>query len=297
MEAVMQDYVRFLAIANERSVSRAAERLSVSQPAMSRTIAQLEARLRTNLFKRTATGVELTGSGRILYEYASRAVRAIANAENDIEHAESRRNIILYIGAGDGWGFGRLPGLIRRFAEDNPNVDVTLEVADLEGRIEGLKNGRFDLAFGIVPPEFLATGTFEFLPMAEATFDVYCDRDHPLVRAGRPPSAEELRAYPWINHRPEFDILPRERRASGRSYSVRTNSMLSVVEIMRGSSFLVAASKWFHDFLLRSDLVRLCEDTESPVFRSGAIFPRKEGLRPHARSFLNGALASYHMGA
>ena len=285
----MDTYLRFLAVADERSISRAAARLNVSQPALSRTISLLEARFGTSLFERTASGVELTAAGTILYEYANRAARAISNAEDAIRHSEARGKLTLTMAAGDGWAYGILPDVIRQFSSDHPTADLRLETMDLETRTQGLKNGSFDLAFGVLTPEYLATGTVEFLPLMEARYDVYCHMDHPLAHLSgrREPSAEELLSYPWINHKFEYDYDPSLSLRTDRNYAVRTNTMLSAIEIMQGSPFLISTAKWFWRFFERNNMRRICEDMESPVFRSGVAFMRRDALRPLDREFLD----------
>ena len=288
----MDAYLRFLAVANERSISRAAMRLHVSQPAMSRTISLLEAQYGTSFFQRTAAGVELTAAGTILYEYANRAARAISNAENAIQHAEARGRLMLTVAAGDGWAYGILPDVIRQFCAVHPTVALRLETMDLEARTQGLKNGDFDLAFGVLSPEYVATGTFEFLPLLEGRYDVYCHADHPLARIAsrRPPTAEELLRYPWINHKFEYDYDPSLLQRTDRNYAVRTNTMLSALEIMQGSQYLVSTAKWFRKFFERNGMKRICEDHESPVFRSGAIIRQRDALPPMEQKFLDAVI-------
>ena len=288
----MDSFTRFLAVADEKSISRAAARLNVSQPALSRTISLLEDRFGTDLFKRTAAGVELTSAGTILYEYANRAARAISNAENAIQHAEERGKLILTIAAGDGWAYGILPDVIRSFSQAHPSVAVRLETMDLESRTQGLRNGNFDLTFGVLSPEYIATGTVEFLPLLEAPYDVYCHVGHPLARLspGREPSPEELLAYPWINHKFEYDYDTSLSLRTARNHAVRTNTMLSAIEIIQGSPFLISTAKWFRHFFERNNMHRLCEDNESPVFCSGAVFQRSDALRPIDKLFLDAVI-------
>jgi DNA-binding transcriptional LysR family regulator len=285
----MDDYVRFLAVANEQSISRAGELLHVSQPAMSRTIALLEARFGTSLFRRTATGVELTEAGTVLYEYANRAVRAIDNAVSTIRHAEARGRLVLSLAAGDGWGYGILPPIIRQFCRDNPQVSVRLETIELDMRIQGLKNGNFDLAFGILFPELRYAQTFEFVPLMEAKFDVYCHAGHPLatIARERPIRDSDLLAHPWINYKFKFDYDWIRNLGTNREFEINTNNLLSTIEIMQESNYLTSAAKSFHGFFERNNIVSIGEDPESPLFRSGAVYVERRSLRPIAKKFLS----------
>ena len=73
----------FVVVAEEGNITRAAQRLHISQPPLTRQIQQLEAELDTALFERTSRGVELTDAGRVLLEDARQVLR-------DVEHAEGR---------------------------------------------------------------------------------------------------------------------------------------------------------------------------------------------------------------
>jgi len=145
----MDDYLRFLAVAEHRNISRAAEALNISQPALSRTIRLLEDRYGTPLFERTPQGAELSDAGKTLYIYASRAVRALNNAREEIDHSLHQTRLILPICSGDSWGYGILPHVIESYRRDNPEVSIHLDVIEHDARMRGLETRRHDVAFGV----------------------------------------------------------------------------------------------------------------------------------------------------
>lgn len=281
----MEDYIRFLAVAEHRSISRAAEALHISQPALSRTISLLEARYRTPLFHRTPQGVELSDLGKVLFIYASRAVRAIDSAREDIENSLSRTNLHLTVCCGDSWGYGILPRIVGRFCRENADVSVRLDVVEHEVRMRGLETRYYELAFGVISPEFLASGKYEFEPLVEAPYDIYCDSEHPLRRKGQI-APEDLLEYPWINHRFEYDYDPSLAQRTHRHFALRTNALLHAIGALRGSTFLLSTAKTLKGHFARFGIVPLMEDPESPRFVSGAVRPRDVDLRPMARKFL-----------
>lgn len=282
----MDAYTRFLAVAEHRSISRAAQALHVSQPALSRTIAQLEEEYRTPLFLRTRHGVELSEAGKTLFLYASRAVRAIDNAREEIHHALGETRLVLRICSGDSWGYGVLPGIIRRFLIDHPDITITLDVLDHESRIRSLDTRSHAIAFAVVSPEMLASEKYDFEPLIRAPYDIYCDENHPLRRKARV-SAEDLLGYRWIGHKFEYDYDPASALRTRRVFTLRTNAMLQAIEAMRGSQFLLSTAKTLAGHFGRAGIVPLVEDPESPVFVSGAITAREAHLRGPARKFLS----------
>lgn len=282
----MEEFRRFLAVANSLSISRAAEHLHVSQPALSRTIALLEERFRAPLFRRTAAGVELTESGIVLYEHASRAISALTNAEEEINHAQRQGRLSISIGAGDSWGYGILPTIIREFGIENPDISIRVDIVDHETRMDGLRNGTYEIAFGVASPKFETAATHVFTPLIKAPYDIYCAESHPLLRLDRWDQAD-LFAYPWINHKFEYDFDASQWQKTGRNYMMRTNTMLNTIEIVRGSPYLISTAKTFRDIFQRNGIVKLMEDPMSRIFVSGAIYLSRTPLRTAARKLLS----------
>lgn len=257
----------------------------MSQPALSRTIAQLEARFQAALFRRNAAGVELTAAGSVLYERASAAARSLRDAQEEIDAIERQEELSLTLAAGDGWGFGILPPVIRRFTELYPSVQLRRDVADHDTRMSGLRSGRYELAFGIVSPMHEASPLYRWSPIVRVRYGVFCRADHPLVKAGRV-GPGELAVSSWINHHLEYDIQPSQLLNSGRRYPVRTNTMLNAIEIVRGSDLLISTAKPLRELFERNGIVYLMEDPISPLFVSGPIQIDRVSLRPPARRFV-----------
>src|SRR5437868_6918270 len=99
----------FRAVAEEKSVSRGAERLMVSQPAVSKQLAQLERSLGVRLLDRHPRGVRITAAGEVLLTYARRIFAAEAEAEAAIEELRGLRRGRLRVGASTTIGVYLLP--------------------------------------------------------------------------------------------------------------------------------------------------------------------------------------------
>ncbi len=285
----MDDINRFLLVAEVKSISRAAKILRVSQPALSRTISQLEKRFQAALFHRTAAGVELTPAGSVLYEKASTAARSLRDAEEEINVIKQAGELTLTIAAGDGWGFGILPPIMRQFAGLYPSVQLRLDVVDHDTRMTGLRNGNYELAFGIVSPTYESSPVFRWSPVVRVRYGIYCRTGHLLLKKHRV-SPADLASASWINHHLEYDIQPSQLLNSGRRYPLRTNTMLNAIEVVRGSDLLISTAKPLRDLFKRNGIVYLMEDPISPLFVSGPIQVDGAPLRPPARRFMKLAL-------
>jgi DNA-binding transcriptional LysR family regulator len=138
----------FVAVASERSFTKAAERLNMAQPPLSRRIQEIEEEVGVPLIDRTARPLALTTAGRLFYEQALQVLQRIDQMEATIQQfvlAERPRFVIGLIPSGF---HARLPQVIRRFRLLAPDVDLSLsELTSLE-QVAALKDGRIDVGLG-----------------------------------------------------------------------------------------------------------------------------------------------------
>ena len=99
MNINLELYKTFYYVAKNESISRAANELSISQPAISKSIKTLEEQINTNLFIRKRDGVELTEAGETIYKKIKDAMDLIYSAENDLEVLTNMESGIINIGA------------------------------------------------------------------------------------------------------------------------------------------------------------------------------------------------------
>jgi DNA-binding transcriptional LysR family regulator len=137
----------FVAVAEEMNFTRAADRLEMTQPPLSRQIQQIEDTVGLPLFVRGARPLKLTEAGRIFYAQAKRLVD-----ESDELVPLTRKLAQLaervVVGFVPSTIYGALPEVIRAFREASPNIEVSLlEMFTLE-QINALKGGRIDIGFG-----------------------------------------------------------------------------------------------------------------------------------------------------
>jgi DNA-binding transcriptional LysR family regulator len=122
----------FVEVARHRSVSRAAEALFLTQPALTARLQGLERDLGARLFVRTPRGMKLTEAGHAFHPYAVRALDALADGRMQVNALERGGAGRLVIGAAPAVGTYVLPGLLRRFAESHPRVGVSVRTGHSE---------------------------------------------------------------------------------------------------------------------------------------------------------------------
>jgi len=186
----------FLGVAQERNFTRAAERLHVAQPALSRQVRQLERELGVELLHRTTHEVELTEAGRFLLERGPallagadelwRGVRGYGNGE--------RGTVVVAYGASA--SYETAPRLLRALAERRPEIAVTTRVNSVAEILAGLADGSIDLGIVRCPP---ARPDLEPRTIRRERQGLLLRRDHPL--AARPEVAlAELDGEPLLMH-------------------------------------------------------------------------------------------------
>jgi DNA-binding transcriptional LysR family regulator len=138
----------FIAVAEESSLGRAAHRLHVSQPALSQQISDLENELGLKLFTRNSRGVELTEAGRAFLIGGRRLLVTVEQAAEQAREAAKGERGRLVIGSLGTGIISFLTGVLSRFRERHPLVEVTLLRMNNRAQIEALLNGSIMLGIG-----------------------------------------------------------------------------------------------------------------------------------------------------
>ena len=126
MEQNLSLYHIFNAVAEEGNISKAAKKLYISQPAISKAISHLEQNLDTQLFIRGSRGVVLTDSGKLLYEHTSAAFRHLDKAEENLSRNKKLGIGHLKIGASSTLCKYVLLPVLRGFNEQYPNIRISI---------------------------------------------------------------------------------------------------------------------------------------------------------------------------
>jgi DNA-binding transcriptional LysR family regulator len=138
----------FVAVADEGNFNRAAERLNIAQPPLSRAIQQLESQVGAALFDRASRPVRLTDVGRLLYNQALQMLLRIEDVEAMVKAAATSQRRRFVIGFVASTIYARLPELIREFRMAAENVELVMVESSTLEQIAALKDGRIDIGFG-----------------------------------------------------------------------------------------------------------------------------------------------------
>jgi len=262
----------FLAVTRHMNFTRAAEERFLSQPAVSRQVQQLSARLGVRLFEQVGRSLHLTDAGRTLVPLAEGLLGDMERvAEAVQEHRRAGRGR-LRIGASSTPGTWLLPELLGRFHRDWPEVELHYTVENSHAIERRLVRNELDLGFMGRPPE---RPELVAARLADDRIVVFCGPDHPLAGGARM-GLEVLTDELWVIRergsatRQAFEAwLERTGEAMGRTIELgSTEAIKAMVGSGVGVSFM---SRLGLDRDLREG--RLCElageglDLVRPIYR------------------------------
>lgn len=142
----------FLAVAKTGGFSTAANRLFITQPAVSKRIATLEQQLAAKLFDRIGRQVVLTEAGRTLLPRAQQLLSDMADARRAIENLSGEVSGVLRIGSSHHIGLHRLPPVLKQYAKRYPKVELDLSFVDSEAAWQQVLQGELELGLLTLPP-------------------------------------------------------------------------------------------------------------------------------------------------
>jgi DNA-binding transcriptional LysR family regulator len=169
----------FIQVAKLQSFSHAAKTLMISQPAVSKSVQELESQLDTVLIDRTGRGVALTEAGRLLHEYGQEIFAAERAAETALEQLADLQRGQLSIGASNTVGTYLLPSILGRFHRRYPAIKLSLEIGNTQQIVRQLHRLPLDLAFVEGP---VRGDSVQVVDWRQDEVVIIAASDHPLAQ-------------------------------------------------------------------------------------------------------------------
>ena len=184
----------FLAVAEELLFARAAEKLHIEQSPLSRTVKELEEELGVQLFIRTSRSTRLTLARRLFLKNVPRVFTALEQARESVKSAAYGFHGQLRIALSDGITPSRLPALLARCREEDPEMEIRLFEVSLAQQLKGLHDDLYDAGFSMA--DEVGDGII-VEPAWEEELMVAVPARHPALAYKRIPLEEVLR-YPLV---------------------------------------------------------------------------------------------------
>ena len=230
----------FVAAAEELHFGRAAERLNMTQPPLSRQIQLLEHALDVKLLERTSRSVQLTPVGRAFLPEARRVLRITESAAMMAKRVARGEAGTITIGSSGGSSYSFLPRLVALATAEMPDVDIVLRELVTTAQIEALGANRIDLGLVRLPIDRRGLGVMCVL---REQLMVAMPRNHPLAKGGDP-AVRDLDRQDFIMYSPTenryfHDLVTSVLRASEVlpnyvQYIHQIHTILGLVGVGRG---------------------------------------------------------------
>ena len=288
----------FLTIAKEHSISKAAERLYLSQPYLSQYLAKLEGSLGVVLLDRSHSPLKLTPAGELFHAYLERQSFLDRQLVSDLRDIQDRKRPVLHLGVSPWRGSILLPDVLPLFEKQYPDVQVVLHEAPVP-ELGALAEANVIDFCVMQPPSDLTELTYE--PVMRERIFLVCHRDYPTLQ-GQYSAYDDPKPFPDLRllEHERLMMLPPDWRLSRLLYntfsvhSVEPQNLLITTNTT--TAINLAAEKLGFAFLQESGvsrtpyLDRLACFTigEPPLSCPLAVVYKKNGfLSPAARTFID----------
>jgi DNA-binding transcriptional LysR family regulator len=171
----------FVAVGEEQHYGRAAQRLRVAQPALSRQIQDLEGEVGFKLFERLPRGVKLNAAGKLFLEDARRILKEVNEATARAARVARGQSGTLRVGFTENASWrGVVPESFRRFREMQPGAELQLQPSPSLVQLEAIRSGRLDAGFVFNMPK--ADPELDRLPVTMQRIELAVPSGHPLTK-------------------------------------------------------------------------------------------------------------------
>jgi DNA-binding transcriptional LysR family regulator len=230
------------AIGEEGNICRAAEMLSMSQPAASRLLRDLEQIIGADLFERQARGVKANWYGQALIRHSRNALSSLTEAAAEIDALKDGRTGQVNVGSIAGPAVSLVPLALTRLAHDYPFVRVNLTVETSSRLLQLLDDGQIDIVIGRLPAR-ADDARFTFDRLAEERVCAVVRTGHPLrqkAHLGLPDLVGERWIVPPVATalRQRFELMFRESGLECPTRLMEMTSPLVLTKLLSGTDFI-----------------------------------------------------------
>jgi DNA-binding transcriptional LysR family regulator len=281
----LRQIAAFQAVLEHGTLGLAARALNVTQPALSRTVKQMEDRLGVPLFERHVSGMLPTPFGRALERHAALLLRESANAVEEIQALRGLSKGSVKVGAVGSVLARQLPAALSEVLSRSPGLSVQITEAVDEVLAEALVNYEIDLAIGRSIRE-----TDAVVPVADTGWDdevhIMAAPDHPVRRGTQPLPLAALRGDRWAmpprgsSPREDLHQLFVQHGVEPPVITIETRSVLAMKAMMVGAGFLTCMPEpLVATEIAAGSLAPLPLDVVLPR-RHFFVYRRRQGLLP-----------------
>lgn len=178
MNTDLELYRIFCEVVKNKNISKTAEKMYVSQSAVTQSIQKLENLLGGKVFHRNKNGVELTEEGKNLYEYIKDSIETINNAENIFSKYINLEKGRIRIGGGNALTSSLILNQLISFIEKYPNIEISIISGITDSLVQKLENGELDIVVLNLPYKNKKYSNIEFVPLKKSIFCFFASKEY-----------------------------------------------------------------------------------------------------------------------
>ncbi|MGW2659199.1 LysR family transcriptional regulator, partial [Streptomyces sp. NPDC001478] len=220
----LQQLTYFVAVAETRHFTRAAEEVHVSQPSLSQQIRALENELGAELFSRARGNITLTDAGEALLPLARRILADADTARHEVQELAQLRRGRVRLGATPSLCTGLLPDVLRAFHDRHPGIQLLLEEGGSHDLVRELARGALDLALVVLPLP-AASPALTTVELLQEDLVVVSAADAPRPGRGGEVRIPDLEGVPLVMFRHGYDGASCDPRAMRRGDGLEVRRM------------------------------------------------------------------------
>ncbi|MDC7232847.1 MAG: LysR family transcriptional regulator [Spirochaetales bacterium] len=290
----------FQAVAETSSVLRAAEKLHISQPALSRSLKILEEIMDVPLFIRRNKGVEITEYGKVLYKQVCSMGNEFRYALQEIDYIKNKDIRQLRVGSGLVWQYGVLPNAVLQYSKEFPDMQMKIITGYSQTLYEQFLEGHFDLIFcdigSLKPSEGVV---FEHL--MNVFFSFFASWRHPVF-AKESHSEMDLRLYDFavFSHNNQIAEDAKDDHQISAAFRTRikyiSGSMINLLEVVSATEYITSLPQFIHTIAEQFGLKEIHPDMRRATFPSGVIYRKSALEKDYIRRYLEIVRESVQLG-
>ncbi len=277
-------YRIFKTVADEENLTRASEKLNISQPAVTKHIHNLENELEIKLFERTKYGMKLTSDGEKIYNQIKDAINILVNVENNIKQAT-----ILHLGIHTNMPKKIYRALIAKLKQSNSNMDITIDKSPTEDMFAMLEKQIIDAYLSKKQPDDIHSENINFFSLGSFHDDFFVNNNSKYLNKNVLKDDEKVTIYTLRNISStsrNLENILKERNL--KNIRIKNATFNTIIEEMQNNDIIAyITEEYIGEELENGVLKKLDLGIESPIGEYGIYYNSNNKIKNVKKLFNN----------
>ncbi|EHR8836241.1 transcriptional regulator TdcA [Shigella flexneri] len=283
-----QHFIVFQEVVRCGSIRAASRSLGVTQPAITRTIHDIENYFDTELIIRNNTGVELTEAGKLLLSHSRIILKDISHSVTEMRRLLEHTSAEVAFGYSSLIGFTILPEITKNFLNCYPGAKISIQEGQLSTLLPALREGHLDFAIGSVTPDMPIQNMIVH-PLFNAEFAFVAEKKHPLAQCE---TLQALTRARWVLPQTDmgyyqalFELF--EHNVVNTDRVVRTDSVITIYNLVAHAEFLSVLAKAMSTPFNNENFIELPIREHLPLARYALVYPKNRRVGNETEAIIN----------